>query len=225
MTKGYAAALCVLGFALPVYAGQVSGHVRVDGRGSRELTTTAVFAKPLDNPAPARPRVFSVTQRNKTFVPQVLAIPAGSIVDFPNGDLIFHNVFSLSRPRPFDLGLYRSGESKSRLFTQPAVYRVFCNIHPEMAAIILVLPTPFIVQADDSGNYRLDLPAGRYRLAAWSGRSQPVSTELKVFGDRMSAPDLRLDESQFVEIPHKNKFGHDYPVHGYDPLRGERTAR
>jgi hypothetical protein len=156
------------------------------------------------------------------FIPRVLAVPAGSTVGFPNEDLIFHNVFSLSRPRPFDLGLYRAGSSKERVFSEPATYRLFCNIHPQMAAIILVLPTSYITEPDTAGAYRLDLPAGRYRLTAWSERSEPATTEFTVSSGGAMAPELTLDESNFVEVPHKNKYGQDYPKSAYDPLRDRR---
>ncbi|HEY3128722.1 MAG TPA: hypothetical protein VGL91_04650, partial [Acidobacteriota bacterium] len=95
--------------------------------------------------------------------------------------------------------------------------------HPEMAAIILVLPTPFITEGDIHGNYRLDLPPGQYRLTAWSERSQSATTEIKVAGGAVSVPDLVLDESEFVGMPHKNKFGQDYPGTIYDPLKGEKN--
>ena len=89
------------------------------------------------NGAPAGripPHRYVMEQKDKHFKPHVLAIPVGAAVDFPNHDPIFHNVFSLSGPQPFDLGLYRAGESRPRTFTTPGTYRVFCNIHPQMTA-------------------------------------------------------------------------------------------
>src|ERR1700722_4205273 len=150
-----------------------TGQVHVTGRGAGINATTIVYAEALDGAVAVKPGKFSIAQKNKTFIPHVLAVPVGSTVDFPNNDPIFHNVFSLSHPNPFDLGLYRDGDTMSRKFATPATYRVFCNIHPEMAAVILVLPTPYITEADANGNYRLDLPPGRYRITAWSERAQP----------------------------------------------------
>ena len=155
-------------------------------------------------------------------MPRLLAVPVGSTVEFPNEDTLFHNLFSLSRPSPFDLGLYRAGASKSRVFAEPATYRVFCNIHPQMTAVILVLPTSFIAEVDASGAYRLDLPAGRYRVTAWSERAQPATVEIAASSSAVAVPDLALDESQFVELPHKNKFGQDYSKGGYDPLKDRK---
>lgn len=207
---------------LPLGAHEVSGRVRVIGRGDQTPGTTIVFAEPLEGGAPIRPVRSKLLQRNKSFVPQVLAVPVGSTIDFTNEDLIFHNVFSLSPPTPFDLGLYRAGATKSRVFSEPAAYRVFCNIHPQMTAALLVLPTSFLTEADAAGNYRLDLPPGRYRITAWSERSRPATAEFSVSGATTTPPELTLDESQFVELPHKNKFGQDYPKSAYDPLRDKK---
>jgi len=191
-------------------AAPVSGHVRFVGRAAGFITPAIVYAEALDA-GRIQAGQFSMTQKNKTFVPHVLAVPAGSSVVFPNEDPIFHNVFSLSRPGPFDLGLYRDGASKTKVFTAPSTYHVFCNIHPQMSAFILVVPTSFIGEADSAGNYRLDLPAGRYRITAWSERADTSSVEVTVGTSSFSAPELTLDESHFVETQHKNKFGQDYP--------------
>jgi plastocyanin len=208
--------------ALPAAAAEINGHVRVAGRAKQSAVTTIVFAEPLDARAPARPKRVKLQQRNKTFLPPVVALPVGSTVDFVNEDLIFHNVFSLSPPAPFDLGLYRAGASKPRTFNEPGAYRVFCNIHPDMAAVILVVPTPYIAEADAAGNYRLELPPGRYRITAWSERAEPASVEVAVGDGALVAPPLALDETKFVELPHKNKFGQDYAKPGYDPLRDKK---
>ena len=183
---------------------------------------TALDAK-ADSALRRDPSGHVLAQKNQAFSTRVLACVMGSTVDFPNQDLIFHNVFSLSRPDPFDLGLYRAGASKSRAFTSPAAYRVFCNIHPQMTAVILVLPTSYIVEADAAGVYKLDLPPGRYRITAWSERSQPAAVEIAVSSDAVQVSDLTLDESQFVVAPHKNKFGQDYPKAAYDPLKDKKS--
>jgi plastocyanin len=193
----------------------LTGRVQVSGRAPGTTVPTIVYAEPLDARAPAQPGKFMLTQKNKTFIPHVLAVPVGSTVSFPNEDLIFHNVFSLGK---FDLGLYRNGESKTQTFSSaPATYRVFCNIHPQMAAIILVVPTPYIAEADAGGNYRLDVPAGRYRVTAWSERAQPQTVEVTVGAGASAAANLALDESKFVETLHKNKDGKDYPKAAYKP--------
>jgi len=199
-------------------AATITGRVTVSGRARAADVVTIVYAESLDG-ARVQPGTFTLSQRNKTFSPRVLPVPAGSIVRFPNDDLFFHNVFSLSRPNPFDLGLYRAGTSQNRTFRAPAVYRIFCNIHPQMTAIVLVLPTSYYTEVDDQGNYRLEVPAGRYRLTAWSERAQPTSLEITVAEPPLMAGDLRLDESRFVEVPHRNKFGQQYASLAYDPTR------
>ena len=205
-------------YATPGLAVSVTGRVRIVGRVGAG-TPVVVYAEALD----AKPTIpsarFSMSQRNKSFAPHVLAIPVGSTVDFPNEDLIFHNVFSLSRPAPFDLGLYRGSVSKNRVFSAPAVYRVFCNIHPQMAGIILVVPTPYITETDAMGGYRLDLPAGRYRITAWSERAEVSVVESVITATTANAPELMLDESRFADSGHKNKLGQDYPKSAYDPTK------
>ncbi len=218
MKRWLALLLVLLAVPLPARAVPMSGHVRFVGRAPGASVPTIVYAEALDG-GRVQPGQFKMTQSNKTFMPHVLAIPVGSTVNFPNDDLIFHNVFSLSRPNPFDLGLYRAGATKDRSFTAAATYRVFCNIHPQMSAIILVLPTSYIVEADNNGNYRLDLPAGRYRITAWSERAQPSSVELSAGAGAPAVPDLTLDETQFAGVQHKNKFGQDYPKSAYDPKK------
>jgi plastocyanin len=108
-------------------------------------------------------------QRNETFVPHVLAITTGTIVDFPNSDRIYHNVFSLSKTRPFDLGRYAVGRSKAIRFDRPGIVRVFCDIHSHMSAFILVFSHPFFSVTDATGRYRIDnVPPGTYTLVAWN---------------------------------------------------------
>jgi plastocyanin len=110
-----------------------------------------------------------IDQRDETFVPHVLAITTGTIVDFPNNDNTFHNVFSLSRSGPFDLGRYAAGKSKSVQFDRPGIVRVFCDIHSHMNAYILVFSHRFFAVTDGQGRYRIDdVPPGTYSVAVWN---------------------------------------------------------
>jgi plastocyanin len=108
-------------------------------------------------------------QRNETFVPHLLAVTTGTIVDFPNGDPFYHNVFSLSKAARFDLGRYPSGKLKSVQFTRPGIVRVFCEIHSHMNAYILVFSHPFFAVTDDAGRFRIEnIPPGTYNVIAWN---------------------------------------------------------
>ena len=196
-------------------AGPVTGIVRTVGRPDVPPATAVVYAEPIDAAAPRAPRRFTLAQKNKTFQPRVLAVPLGSFVDFPNNDGIYHNVFSLSGPQPFDLGLYRAGDTRQRTFTTAGTYRVFCNIHPQMTAIIVVAPSGFIALAAPDGRFTLDLPPGRYRMTALSERSPPVSVETTSTQGASTVPELTLDESAWAFAQHKNKFGTDYPSAAY----------
>ena len=113
-----------------------------------------------------RPRM---DQKNQAFVPHVLAIVAGTTVDFPNSDRIYHNVFSLSRAKSFDLGRYATGRSKSVRFDRTGIVRVFCEIHSHMSAFILVFAHRYFAVTDDEGRFRIDnVPPGTYTLVAWN---------------------------------------------------------
>jgi plastocyanin len=110
-----------------------------------------------------------ITQRNETFVPHALAIRAGTTVDFPNEDETYHNVFSLSKARRFDLGRYEAGKSKPVRFDTPGIVRVFCDIHSHMSAFVLVFNHAFFDSADATGRYDITgVPAGRYTVSAWN---------------------------------------------------------
>ena len=119
-------------------------------------------------------------QRDERFVPHVLAITTGTVVDFPNSDRIYHNVFSLSKTKPFDLGRYAVGRSKRVKFDRPGMVRVFCDIHSHMNAFILVFSHPFFSLTDLEGRYRIDnVPPGTYGVIAWnegtSSEARPIT--------------------------------------------------
>ena len=213
-------ALCALSY--PLYAAAVTGKVEVRTAPGASPAPTVVYAEPVDKPAPVRPLTVRLSQKNKTFTPAILAVPVGSTVEFPNDDPIFHNVFSLSAPAPFDLGLYRAGATKARQFAQPGSYRVFCNIHPQMMAHITVVPTPFVTIAGPDGRFTLDLPAGAYRITARSDRAAPVTVAMTVGAGVDTVPALTLDESRHVVLPHKNKFGQNYPASAYEKKAGAK---
>ena len=102
------------------------------------------------------------------FDPEILVIPVGSTVSFPNGDPIFHNVFSLSKPKQFDLGYYPVGQSRTVKFDKAGVVQVYCHLHPQMSAAILIVDSSWYTQPDEDGTFPfLKIPAGTYELVAW----------------------------------------------------------
>jgi plastocyanin len=174
----------------PAVTGTIRGRVELRPSGGelarRPAPGDVAMAKPADHTDRRRSVVYLETapraafdareepharmdQRHETFVPHVLAIVAGTTVDFPNDDRTYHNVFSLSKPRPFDLGRYAAGRSKSIRFDHPGIVRVFCDIHSHMSAFILVFAHRYFALTDADGRYRLDdVPAGTYTLTVWN---------------------------------------------------------
>jgi len=207
----------IVGLLLPVGAGAdvLTGAVTTKVRPGTPAASVVVYAEPAAGAAPAREaKPLSLSQKNKAFAPRVLGVPVGTPVSFPNDDDIFHNVFSLTPGHAFDLGLYRAGASKSRTFASPGLVRVFCNIHPQMTALIVSVATPWVTAAAPDGSWRLDPPPGRYKVTALSERAAPASIDVTVAGATTAAP-VTLDESAFVAAPHTNKFGKPYPASAY----------
>jgi plastocyanin len=153
----------------PNIADPAVGPKRPPERSAAVLYLETAPRGAFEQSEPGRARM---DQRNETFVPHVLAITTGTVVDFPNSDLIYHNVFSLSKPARFDLGRYAAGRSKAVRFDKPGIVRVFCDIHSHMNAFILVFSHPFFAVADEEGRYRIDgIPPGTYNVVAWSDRT------------------------------------------------------
>lgn len=135
---------------------------------------------PLAEKPAARPR-FVMNQKGLTFVPHVLPILAGSTVEFPNSDPVYHNVFSFSKTRTFDLGRYPTGRSKAITFNQPGLVKVYCDMHSQMNAFILVLANPYFTLSDENGNYAIrDIPAGVYKVKAWFARLPEKSASVTI---------------------------------------------
>jgi plastocyanin len=148
--------------------------------GGKPMADVVVW---LDAPSAPRPRErrFVVHQRNMQFEPRVLAAPVGSTVDLPNNDRVFHNVFSFTNGKPFDLGLYPTGASKRITLDRAAVNRLYCNIHPHMGAYIVAVDTPYYATSDRTGSFSMaDVPAGRYTYHAWRSGAETLSATVLV---------------------------------------------
>ena len=123
------------------------------------IDTTGLASEPVQ---------ATMNQKQRRFSPEILAVPAGSTVKFPNWDPIFHNVFSLSGAKSFDLGNYSSGQSRSITFPKPGLVQLHCHLHPNMSGAILVTPNSWFTQPDATGEFSLaGIPPGRYQLVAW----------------------------------------------------------
>ena len=123
----------------------------------------------------------SMSQDDERFAPHVLPVMRGATVDFPNADDVFHNVFSLSSARTFDLGRYQKGSAKSVTFDDAGVVQVFCHIHSDMSAVILVLENRFFTMPASSGHYSIeDLPPGEYSVVGWHERIKPITRTVRV---------------------------------------------
>jgi plastocyanin len=154
----------------------------------------------------------TMESHDKRFDPHVVAVRRGGTVTFPNSDLIYHNVFSMSPGNSFDLGLYRKGAARSVVFRNPGLVRVYCNIHPEMTASVLVLDGAAFAVTDEQGRFRIaGISAGRREVRAWSEVAGETSAALDFTPGRTTNWDLSLDGSQYRVLPHKNKHGQDYP--------------
>jgi len=209
-------AACALTLASSLSAANVSGKVSfVTKRGQNPvINETLVWLEPVGARAPKMaPGRFQMVTRGKMVVPHVLAIPIGSTVDFPNDDPISHNLFSLSSNNPFDLGLYRRGAGKSQRFENPGLVNVYCNVHPNMSAVIQVMTTPYYAFADPAGNYSLaNVPTGRYRLIAWNEQGGQTESLVDVTpsGAVSGNVALMLDSRNYRLTQHMNKVGKPY---------------
>jgi len=195
-------------------AATVNGKVMfLNKRGQRPVVNeTLVWLDSLGR-APKKPAAtFTMTTRSKTFLPHVIAVPAGSTVSFPNEDPIAHNLFSLTPGNTFDLGLYRRGAGKAHKFVAPGAVNVYCNVHPNMSAVVHVMSTPYYGFSDAEGNYSFEVPAGKYRVTAWNeqGGSASSDVEVKADGTVSGTRLLTIDGRNFRLTQHKNKQGQTY---------------
>lgn len=156
------------------------------------LYLNAPDAETHDATPPASARAEMV-QRDERFVPHVLPVLRGSTVRFPNDDDVFHNVFSLSTARTFDLGRYPKGNAKSVTFDRAGVVQVFCHIHSDMSAVVLVLDDPHFTTANESGHFTLaDVPPGEYTLVAWHERIRPIQRTIRVVAGETTRADFDI---------------------------------
>ena len=193
---------------------------RKDGGSSTRMSAgdVVLWLTPLNflaEPDPPRNRL-QLVQKNKSFQPHLLVVRVGSAVDFPNRDPFFHNVFSLFDGKRFDLGLYESGASNSVRFDRVGVSYLFCNIHPEMSAVVVAVDTPYYAISDRNGSLTLrDVPDGKYQMHVWYEKSAPEDLKALTRSVTISSTQQDLGTIVVAENPnfstsHKNKYGQDY---------------
>ncbi len=205
----------------------VTGTVALDERKGVEhgdVRAAVVYLQPRGETAPASEfaalRSSSIAMRGREFQPHVRVVIVGGKVSFPNEDPFSHNVFSNTDLGPFDLGLYRRGESRAATFARPGVYPIYCNIHSKMVSFVVAVPSPWVAQPDADGRFTIrDVPTGTYVLHAWHERgTNEVVREIEVPATGGPAPlQLTIDARAYVEAPHLNKFGRPYLI-----LRADR---
>lgn len=211
--------------------GQVQLVSRAKGHNKRDNSNVVLWLIPeasqvsrtnlLHDFKPAHP--LRLVQKDKAFHPHILVVPAGAVVEFPNHDPFFHNVFSLFEGKRFDLGLYEAGTTRRVHFDRPGISYIFCNIHAQMSAVVLALNTPYYAISQRSGAFNIpDVPPGTYDLQVWYEGSTP--DVLKALARKVTIPQsgVSLAAIQVLEntslMPHKNKYGEDYDPTTYDPL-------
>lgn len=159
---------------------------------------------------------YRLLQHNKRFEPGLLVVPVGSVVDFPNADPWFHNVFSLYRGKRFDLGLYQAGAQRSVKFDREGPSYLFCNIHPEMTGVVLAVDSDLFAVTDQKGRYTIAgvLP-GKYTLHVWYENAAPESLEalarpVTIEAETRALPAISIVVTKQVQTEHKNKYGQEY---------------
>jgi hypothetical protein len=163
------------------------------------------------------PAHATIRQKAKTFLPHILAVTAGTLVDFPNDDPIFHNAFSNYDGQIFDLALYPPGSTRSVRFTRPGVVRIFCNIHASMSAVIVVLETPWFAVSKRDGRFSIQaVPPGDYAMHVFHERATEASLRaldrhITVEHSDVELPAITISETGYLPAPHTDKYGRPYP--------------
>ena len=215
-------ALCL--FGRPLATGSVTGRVELKDshmasvRKSGDYSGVVIWLLPADGALAPRAdgRHARLIQKDKTFTPHVLAIETGTTVDFPNYDPIFHNAFSNFSGQLFDIGLYAPGSSRSFRFERSGTVRIFCNIHPTMSAVILVVDTPYFTVSGRDGKFEIaNVTPGEYRLRVFHERAsdsvlQGLERKVAVVPENLTLPKIEISESGYLPASHKNKYGKDY---------------
>ena len=194
--------------------GQLLGKVQLKRRrrSLADSSNIVVYLEDVPGDAPTPPlAAHEIHQYNKHFAPKVSAVVVGTTIAFPNDDRIFHNVFSMSRAMKFDLGLYKSGTSKSVVASREGIVDIYCNIHPSMVAKVLVLPNTYFAITDKEGSFAIDgIPPGTYTLVAWQASGEPYHDEVTIRADAITHLDIEMKVGRRRAEAHTRKDGTPY---------------
>jgi plastocyanin len=200
------------GTVSPLAAGTLRGRVEMlekKGKKAQDLSEVVVWVEgPQVTPEPTQATIYMTKKR---FEPHLVVVPVGGSVTFPNLDGILHNAFSVSGKNRFDLQLYKKPESRAQTFEHPGIVRVYCNIHPQMSAFVVVRDNPFWAQASKDGRFSIaGVPPGTWVVKAWHARAREVSKNVTVTAEGAVDLGLTLDASRYRRVRHKNKHGKKY---------------
>lgn len=216
----------------PVQGQTLSGEVTVlaqkSGAAVKDASRVVEWLVPQEKIQPvqysATKTKYRIVQHDKMFQPNFLVVPIGSLVDFPNLDPWFHNVFSLYRGKKFDLGLYEAGSNKQVRFDRPGPSFVFCNIHPEMAAVVLTVDSQYFGVSDKAGRLAIsNVPPGPYILKVWYENATPetlnhLARAFVVTSETRALPSISITMTKQDLMKHKNKYGRDYDPASTSPV-------
>ena len=184
--------------------GSLSGTILVDGKSPSGLGVVMLWPETGGKKRTPKQRV--IEQRNKVFAPHVTAVPVGSTISFPNFDPIYHNVFSLSKNKPFDLGMYKNGETREVKVDKPGIVRLGCNLHASMSGYLVVVDAPHYAIAGEDGSFTFkSLTPGMYKMQVWNERSAAPTTTMIMIKDGANTTQPGLQGA--VSKPSPDKFG------------------
>jgi plastocyanin len=198
--------------------GAVSGRVAMQekpGETTKDFDATVVYLMPKGSPGRFAETKAQMAMNGRQFAPRVRVVTTGSTVEYANQDPFSHNIFSTAPGAAFDLGTYGSGVAKSTVFKKAGAFPVYCNIHAQMTAFVVVVSTSHYTQAGADARWKIaGVPAGKWELHVWHERAPEVTQDLDVPAAGLANVDVSLDARGFKQVAHKDKLGKDYTTTG-----------